>query len=222
MCYDFVSYCMKLPLLVSFHPTILDGAVHKDKDSINLCLCIHAGIFIHRVTNNMTRQQIKWKNNQRRTQGIGVKPPLSLICYKNFITRQNRLYMFTYIFCLFIDNLTHIGLTPGSNFPCNLWVTLNRLRTGVGRFSSDMCQWGLTETASCICAEESQPAHHIIYHCEALRPPNSLDDLVSTGPEGIRRLGRLVGITWGTLLMRRKNLAQIPQNEFAWQFQGTL
>jgi len=48
--------------------------------------------------------------------------------------------MFTYIFCLFIDNLTHIGLTPGSNFPCNLWVTLNRLRTGVGRFSSDMCQ----------------------------------------------------------------------------------
>jgi len=45
----------------------------------------------------------------------------------------------------------NIGLSPGSNLPRNLWLTLNRLRTGVGRFGSNMCQWGLGETASCAC-----------------------------------------------------------------------
>jgi len=88
----------------------------------------------------------------------------------------------------------NIGLSPGSHLPRNLWVAVNRLRTGVGRFGSIMCQWGLRETASCICGEENQTAHHIIYHCEALRPPNSLDDLVSPGPEGVCWLDRLVGI----------------------------
>ena len=74
----------------------------------------------------------------------------------------------------------NIGLSPGSNnFPRNVWVTVNRLRTGVGRFVSNMSQWGLRETTSCICGEENKTAHHIIYHCEAIRPPNSLDDLVS-------------------------------------------
>ena len=89
-----------------------------------------------------------------------------------------------------------------ANLPLYLWVTLNRLRTGVGRFGSNMCQWGLRETGSCICGEENQIAHQFVYHCEALRPPNSLDDLVS--PEGVCWLGRLVGIAWGSLLTRKK------------------
>ena len=79
----------------------------------------------------------------------------------------------------------NISLSPGSNLPHNLWVTLVRLRTGVGRFASNMCQWELRETALCICGKENHTAHHIIYHCEALGPPNSLDDLVSPGPEGV-------------------------------------
>jgi len=64
--------------------------------------------------------------------------------------------------------------------------------------------WGLRETVSCICGEENQTAHHIIYHCEALRSPNSLDDLVPPGPEGVCWLDRLVGIAWGSLLIRKK------------------
>ena len=98
----------------------------------------------------------------------------------------------------------NIGLPPGSNLPRNLWVTLNRPRSGVGGFRSNMCQWGLWETALCICGEENQTAHHIIYHCEALRPPSSFDGLVSPGPEGVCWLGRLVGIAWGSLLIRKK------------------
>ena len=97
----------------------------------------------------------------------------------------------------------NIGLSPGFNLRRNLWVTSNRLRTGVGRFGSNMCQWGLRETGSC--GEENQTAHHIIHHCKALRPPNFLDDLMSPGPEGVCWLGRLVGIAWWSLLIRKKN-----------------
>jgi len=37
--------------------------------------------------------------------------------------------------------------------------------------------------------EENQTAHDVIYHCQALRPPNTLDDLVPPGPEGVRLVG---------------------------------
>ena len=109
----------------------------------------------------------------------------------------------------------NIGLSPGSNLPRNLWVTLNRLRTGVGCFGSNICHWGLRETASCICGEENQTSHHIIYHCEALRAPNSLDDLVSPGPEGVCWLDRLVGFGWGLLLIRKKKDWR-DGNEVSW------
>jgi len=118
---------------------------------------------------------------------------------------------YTSQFCL----SPNIGLSPGSNLPRNLWVTLNRLRTGVGCFGSNICHWGLRETASCICGEENQTSHHIIYHCEALRAPNSLDDLVSPGPEGVCWLDRLIGFAWGLLLIRKKKDWR-DGNEVSW------
>ena len=65
------------------------------------------------------------------------------------------------------------------------------------------CQWELRDSLVHM-RGENQTAHHIIYHCEALRPPNSLDDLMSPGPDGVCWLDRLVGIAWGSLLVRKK------------------
>ena len=60
------------------------------------------------------------------------------------------------------------------------------------------------KTASCICGGENQTAHHIIYHCAALQPPSSLDDLASPGPEDVCWLDQLVGIARGLLLAPKK------------------
>ena len=58
----------------------------------------------------------------------------------------------------------------------------------------------LRETASCICGEENQTTHDIIYHYEVLRPPHSFDDLVPPGSEGVNWL--LVGPTCRDRLKR--------------------
>ena len=34
------------------------------------------------------------------------------------------------------------------------WTTLNRLRTGVGRYRASMKKWGLADSAACECGEE--------------------------------------------------------------------
>ena len=80
-----------------------------------------------------------------------------------------------------------------------------------------MCQWVLRETASCICGQKNQTAHHIVYHHKALQPPNSLDDLVPPGPEGVCWLDRLVGIAWGPLLIRTEKTMQQPLPGKAWR-----
>ena len=33
------------------------------------------------------------------------------------------------------------------------WTTLNRLRTGVGRYKASMKKWGLADSATCECGE---------------------------------------------------------------------
>ena len=47
--------------------------------------------------------------------------------------------LYTFQFCV----SPNIGFPTGSNLPRNLWVTLHRFKTGVGRFGTDMCLWGL-------------------------------------------------------------------------------
>ena len=45
------------------------------------------------------------------------------------------------------------------------WMSLNRLRTGVGRYRSSMKKWGLADSAACECGEPEQTAAHIINRC---------------------------------------------------------
>ena len=51
------------------------------------------------------------------------------------------------------------------------WTTLNRLRSGVGRYRSSIKKWGLTDSAACECGEPEQTADHIINSCPLYRPP---------------------------------------------------
>ena len=51
------------------------------------------------------------------------------------------------------------------------WTTLNRLRTGVGRYRASMKKWGLADSAACECGEPEKTADHIINSCPLHRPP---------------------------------------------------
>ena len=68
--------------------------------------------------------------------------------------------------------------------------TLNRLRTGVGRFNANMHRWGLRPSAACPCGAEEQTAHHIIHECPTFPPPNDLD-LENPNPDTVSWLQRL-------------------------------
>ena len=68
---------------------------------------------------------------------------------------------------------------PGSDLPRKLWVILNRLRAGVGRFGAEMHKWGLRTSASCACGAATQNAEHILFDCNLLRPPNTVKNLIN-------------------------------------------
>ena len=53
----------------------------------------------------------------------------------------------------------------GISLPRTYWVRLNRLRTGVGRFHSSMCKWGLVPSPNCECGTTEQTADHVISLC---------------------------------------------------------
>ena len=42
------------------------------------------------------------------------------------------------------------NIPPGADLPRREWVTLNHLRTGVGRFGANMYRWGLRPSAACL------------------------------------------------------------------------
>ena len=48
---------------------------------------------------------------------------------------------------------------PGAELTRNHWVKLNRLRTGVCRFNSNIYTWGLADSPYCTCELEPQTAH---------------------------------------------------------------
>ena len=53
------------------------------------------------------------------------------------------------------------------------WTTLNRLRTGGGRYRASMKKkWGLADSAACECGEQKQTADHITNSCPLHRPPS--------------------------------------------------
>ena len=61
---------------------------------------------------------------------------------------------------------------PGEHLPRGQWTTLNRLRTGVGRFGESMQRWGLVDSAHCDCGDPLQTVDHILTSCSKHRPPN--------------------------------------------------
>ena len=60
----------------------------------------------------------------------------------------------------------------GEDLSGKYWTTLNRLRTGVGRYRASMKKWGLADSATCECGEPEQTADHIINSCPLHRPPS--------------------------------------------------
>ena len=60
----------------------------------------------------------------------------------------------------------------GEDLSRKQWTTLNRLRTGVGRYKASMKKWGLADSAACECGEPKQTADHIINSCPIHRPPS--------------------------------------------------
>jgi len=87
-------------------------------------------------------------------------------------------------------------LPSGSELPRSLWVALNRLRIGVGRFGTCLYRWGILDTPNSICGAKEQSAKHIIFDCNILRPPNCLQDLRSLDINKTKCLEDLVDFVW--------------------------
>ena len=96
----------------------------------------------------------------------------------------------------------------GSELPRRDWVTLNRLRTGVGRFNANMHRWGLSQSPACICGADEQTADHVIYNCPVLQPPDGMTDLTSPNDAQANWLSRLQEIAWYYCLIRKKKKIQ--------------
>ena len=83
-------------------------------------------------------------------------------------------------------------LPPGADLPRKDWVTLNRLRSGVGRFHANMHRWGLRTSPACTCGAPEQTASHIIKECPTLRPPGHPNpDLNNLDPDTVLWLQNL-------------------------------
>ena len=62
------------------------------------------------------------------------------------------------------------------------WTTLNRLRSGVGRYRAPTKKLGMADSAACECGEPEHTANHIINSCPLHRPPSSKAGLFEIGP----------------------------------------
>ena len=73
----------------------------------------------------------------------------------------------------------------GMSLTRTAWVKLNRLRTGVGRFSLSMHKWGLASSSHCECGVSENTVDHIILTCPAHRTPRKM--LGMTDLDGVIR-----------------------------------
>ena len=65
------------------------------------------------------------------------------------------------------------GARPvGMGLPRAVWVKLNRLRIGVGRFHSSMHKWGLAPSPNYECGASEQTADHVLTACPIHRAPH--------------------------------------------------
>ena len=72
---------------------------------------------------------------------------------------------------------------PGMALPRTAWVRLNRLRTGVGRFSSCLYKWGMACSAACELAQKNKPSTMLFSNVQ------SVDLLMTARPGGSGRWG---------------------------------
>ena len=70
---------------------------------------------------------------------------------------------------LFVPRPSAMLLAIG--LPRPVWVQLNRLCTGIGRFQLPMHKWGLAPTSICDCGALDQIAAHAILECPLHRSP---------------------------------------------------
>ncbi len=73
------------------------------------------------------------------------------------------------------------ALPPGAELSRKEWVSLNRLRTGVGCFGVFMYRWGLRQSTACQCGAPEQTAQHLMDECPNFCPPVDLN-LCNPGP----------------------------------------
>ena len=64
----------------------------------------------------------------------------------------------------------------GQGLARKAWVQLNRLRTGIEKFSDSMVKWGFGDDNQCQCGEP-QTAYHIVNDCKSIGPPCNLTDV---------------------------------------------
>ncbi len=67
------------------------------------------------------------------------------------------------------------ALPPAAELPRKELVSLNRLRTGVGRFGVFKYRWGLRQSATCQCGAPEQTAQHLMDECPNFCPPVDLN-----------------------------------------------
>ena len=58
------------------------------------------------------------------------------------------------------------------SLPRAVWVNLNYLQTGVGRFHSFMHNWGLVPSPNCACGAFEQTADQVLTACPIHRTPH--------------------------------------------------
>ena len=92
---------------------------------------------------------------------------------------------------------------PGLDLPRKQWTTLNRLRTGVGRFSSSMLKWGLKDSSVCECGAPEQTVDHILDVCPQHRPPSGREGIVSLDEDTRAWLASTGLEIWETYARRR-------------------
>ena len=75
----------------------------------------------------------------------------------------------TSLLCVYIPKVSTRSI--GMSLTRTVWVKLNRLRTGVGRFGLSTHYWGLASSANCECGASVQAADHIFSKCPTHRAP---------------------------------------------------
>jgi len=58
-----------------------------------------------------------------------------------------------------------------------VWVRLNCLCTGVGRFHFWLPKWGMDVSAACECGTEKETIDHPVLQCPIYRPPSGVHGL---------------------------------------------